>query len=777
MSKLSVSHLFDAMQSLQGMHARTVNPRRPALTLSVETLASFLETESSAKASRLTAGDLAQAIRHTFDLNHDQIVADPIHLLDLPTVPAGRRLRFDPGHKSTASTDGEGAIDGAKPRPADPASETETPCSVADSLSTALGVAQARDILLRTDWIVVVIDARSLLSAACLEQMRLLARQRRLLVVWCELSGAADSPAASQHRRLLEEILSQSGLGHLGPLSGMTGDDLVSIFQALKVMGQASLVRLRVRDGERAEGPSATRLTYAEDARGEPAHAAESTRANRAAAADLPAETTVEAIESSLVKIAAREPRVVVVDRRTDRGDGDFGAQLGKRYFASGGDRPNVWQWCAGLVAGGCRPILLVPEQEWFETASALAALPDGIELRATAVIFAGPGRTLQTYSERVGLSSEATIAVARDLRDLESLLSYSLVQEGLTMIWAPADWRQPEADLNLRFDPAEWGWLERQNRAGLAERRQMLDQRFSADLAPWIAAYEEIGQRGSYIWKWCVHGVELTTLACVRSSLRADVRDTKVLVGMLNVLIDDVADQHADGELLSVLMKLVHGDQPQLDRLTAQQRRYGEFTCQIWNEIWRRAKRYPCYDPYSALLQFDLAQLFNTVYYSHLVNSNPYILNVAEHDDHSPQGMGLLGLATIDLMCSPEFSVIDLGRLREAMWHAQWMARIGNLITTWQREVKDRDYSSGVFAHAVATNDVTVEQLLSASPAQIAAAIQRGDHEAYFLRRWKQHRVQLQRLIPHVKSVDLEVTVRGLERLLQSELVSRGEK
>jgi hypothetical protein len=245
----------------------------------------------------------------------------------------------------------------------------------------------------------------------------------------------------------------------------------------------------------------------------------------------------------------------------------------------------------------------------------------------------------------------------------------------------------------------------------------------------------------------------------------------------MFNVLIDDVADQQGNGELLAAFRRLVHGGDPGFDQFPPFERRYGEFTREVWAEIWRRANRYPCYDPYSPLLQFDLVQLFNTVHYSHLVNSNPYILNVVEHDDYSPQGMGLLSFAMIDLMCSPTFVANELGKLREAMWHAQWMARIGNLITTWQREVRDRDYSSGVFATAIARRDLTIDQLLTGDPAQIAAAIERGGHESHFLRRWKQHRGRLRRLLCDVGSVDLGAMMRGLERLLQTELVSRGEK
>ncbi|HVX12111.1 MAG TPA: hypothetical protein VHC22_13100, partial [Pirellulales bacterium] len=690
-------------------------------------------------------------------------------------------------------------------------------CTVDEDLSTALGVAQARDLLRRANWIVAVVDARSALSAACEQRIRQLGRKRRLLIIWCEVDGA---PGPSRSEPLLEEMLARCGLAHLGPVSGLTGDELIEVLEALKVMEQACLLRLRVRESDSATksftfaaaarplrgetSASAARPSPSEPAPAETTQPAETVfhleqdggnhtpadrtyGAGRSAASigsDAADPTTPEArpsglapIEAALVKVVAGEPGVVVLDLRVDAVSERLGSRLRDRYFVVDRDDPHVWQWCAGLVAGGCRPILLTSEAGWFDTATALAALPDGIELRATAVVLARSERASKRSTERTGFLREAVLASASDLVDLERLLSFSLSHDGLMLIWAPPQPRGQKADRELRVDQAESAWLKRLRRGGPSEYRQIVGKRFSDELAPWIAAYESVGQRGGYIWKWCLHGVELTTLSCVPASLRGDACDTKVLAGMFNVLIDDVADQQGNDDLLAAFRRLVHGGDPGFDQFPPSERRYGEFTRDVWSEIWRRAKRYPCYDPYASLLQFDLVQLFNTVHYSHLVNSNPYILNVVEHDDYSPQGMGLLSFAMIDLMCSPTFVANELGKLREAMWHAQWMARIGNLITTWQREVRDRDYSSGVFATAIARRDLTIDQLLTGDPAQIAAAIERGGHESHFLRRWKQHRGRLRRLLCDVGSVDLGAMMRGLERLLQTELVSRGEK
>lgn len=317
--------------------------------------------------------------------------------------------------------------------------------------------------------------------------------------------------------------------------------------------------------------------------------------------------------------------------------------------------------------------------------------------------------------------------------------------------------------------------WLRQQGEVGKSEWRRIDARHFGAELETWIDQYARVGKRGLYLWKWCRYAVDLVALPCVDRRWRQHACDTKVLAGMVNVLVDDVADEQGNGELLGELLKIAAGSTPDLSGCTARDRAYGEFTCRVWEEIWRRAAKYPCFEIYQELLRYDLAQLFNTVRYSHLINQNPYLLNIAEHDVYSSQGMGLLGFAMIDLMCTPGFIVNELGPLREAMWHAQWMARIGNLISTWQREVNDRDYTSGVFARAVGRREISVEQLLSHESAEIERAIGRGEHEAHFLQRWRYHRARLCGM--RLESVDLARVVRGLERLLRTELASRGRK
>jgi hypothetical protein len=304
------------------------------------------------------------------------------------------------------------------------------------------------------------------------------------------------------------------------------------------------------------------------------------------------------------------------------------------------------------------------------------------------------------------------------------------------------------------------------------------MEVQLSPDLLRWVERYARVGRRNLYLWKWCRRGVAVTTLPCVPADLRDEVCDIKVLGVMLDVLLDDVADQGGDDELLERMLALPSGGAAaDVSRFAPEQRAYARLTAQVWGEIQARARRLPCHGAYAALLRYDYAQLANAMRYSHLLNRDLDLLNPAEHDVYLPHNMHMMISSTLDLMCSPGFDRAELGRVREAAWHGQCMGRIGNLVTTWERELGEGDFTSGVYARAVACGDLSVPQLREGDRERVRGAIRDGRHEAYFLGRWQEHRRHLLALASRVRSFDLNELVAGLQRLICLHLGSRGYK
>ena len=308
--------------------------------------------------------------------------------------------------------------------------------------------------------------------------------------------------------------------------------------------------------------------------------------------------------------------------------------------------------------------------------------------------------------------------------------------------------------------------------------QQQVLAQQVSPFIRHWIEQYEKVGQRDVYLWRWCLHGLELTTLSCVAPELRGQVRDTKLLAVMYGVMLDDIADQAGSRDFLNELTKIIaeEGD-GDFSTFARAHQDYARFTGELWHACKSRLKALPCYDAYAELLGYDHRQILNTFDYSYLVNRHPQMLNVQEHDMYLPHNRQMMSFATMNLMGSPGCDPNETGKLREVIWHAQSMGRIGNLVSTWQREIPDRDFTSGVFAHALRQGDLTPDDLRLAPPQAIEAAILRGDHESYFLHKWEAHRRCIQALAPCLRSVDAGKLMTALEHLIQMELSSRGLK
>ena len=300
---------------------------------------------------------------------------------------------------------------------------------------------------------------------------------------------------------------------------------------------------------------------------------------------------------------------------------------------------------------------------------------------------------------------------------------------------------------------------------------------KFSAYLEEWIEEYEKVGQRGRFLWQWCLKGVGLTTLPCVASELRQHVMETKMLSILYGTLIDDIADREQDREMFQMAISLVSDDWL-ADRLalwTGRRREYLEMIARLWAEVWSRCQTYPRFAEFEFLLRFDNEQSLNAMRYALLANQSPGILNSIEHDLYQPHNMQIMFMASVDLCASPTFDLNELGMAREIFWHAQRMGRIGNMLTTWEREVLDRDFTSGVFALALARGTLAPSDLRSLPAYEIMSMLESGECQAHFIRDCKAHREQMASKIQNVRSCDLTPYLKGFEQLIVLHLGSRG--
>jgi hypothetical protein len=300
---------------------------------------------------------------------------------------------------------------------------------------------------------------------------------------------------------------------------------------------------------------------------------------------------------------------------------------------------------------------------------------------------------------------------------------------------------------------------------------------KFSPYLSHWIEDYERVGQRGRFLWQWCWKGVNMTTLPSVDPKIREHVMETKMLAIFYGTLIDDIADREQDREMLQFAISLAAEEWP-AERLAfwnGRRHDYLEMISKLWTEVWTRCKTYPCFTSFEHLLRFDNEQTLNAMRYALLANQSPGILNIIEHDLYQPHNMQIMFMATLDLAASPAFDMDELGVAREIFWHAQRMGRIGNMITTWEREVLDRDFTSGIFAHALHLGILGASDLREMPAHEIMSMLEDAACQDYFFKEWQGHRDHMSRKLKQVRSIDLRPYLGGFEQLIKLHLSSRG--
>jgi hypothetical protein len=102
-------------------------------------------------------------------------------------------------------------------------------------------------------------------------------------------------------------------------------------------------------------------------------------------------------------------------------------------------------------------------------------------------------------------------------------------------------------------------------------------------------------------------------------------------------------------------------------------------------------------------------------------------------------------------------------------------MGRIGNMITTWEREVLDRDFTSGIFAYAVHSGILSAEDLRNLPAHEIMGLLESAECQEHFIKDWCYHRSQIERKILKLRSVDLSCYLEAFEELIRLHLGSRG--
>lgn len=108
-------------------------------------------------------------------------------------------------------------------------------------------------------------------------------------------------------------------------------------------------------------------------------------------------------------------------------------------------------------------------------------------------------------------------------------------------------------------------------------------------------------------------------------------------------------------------------------------------------------------------------------------------------------------------------------------------MGRIGNWISTWEREIPERDFTSGIVSLLISDGHInfsTLESLIKKGDIEtIKVTVQKANLEDKLLQKWEQNREHILRLGTRIRSINIDAYVDGLELLMLYHCASRGLK
>lgn len=324
------------------------------------------------------------------------------------------------------------------------------------------------------------------------------------------------------------------------------------------------------------------------------------------------------------------------------------------------------------------------------------------------------------------------------------------------------------------------------------------------------VSDYQSLpDSRPLFIWQWVHKLAPQNTLPCVDTANRERVLTDKTLIVLFVTLLDDALEKRRDEETFQRMAAIPFESQnePQFSNRShiedggviqshavggefgpRAEGEYVEFAQRVWDVLLRRLAQSQEYDRYMDLFRFDLRQAVNAIRYSDLVIRHPEFANLEELKRYESHNMGMLAYADVDLMYSSE-QPDSVALLRQGVEHGQQMARIGNWVSTWQRELREGDYSSGMVVYAVEHDIVTVEELQTCASAaasesdasvcydNIIERIEAAGVRETLLDQWNASHESLLAVNAELSSMDLTPFIEGMEEVFRYHLASTGLK
>lgn len=287
----------------------------------------------------------------------------------------------------------------------------------------------------------------------------------------------------------------------------------------------------------------------------------------------------------------------------------------------------------------------------------------------------------------------------------------------------------------------------------------------------------EQIGIRDEFLWQWIYSAFPSFTLNTVRQEDFEQVRTEKTILTMFITIIDDLAETTHDSATFLEAQKVAHPTATPLSDHSAVNADILAFIEHVWETLQETLTTAPQYSTYNQHYTFDLNQALNSIEYSEFISDNPGIANITESWAYGSHNMVMYAYTDIDLMHSPQIPETDVRELRKFLYDIQKMARIGNWVSTWEREIHSRDFAAGIVVKALEDGVVTVEELETLPPDDLITRVTNAGVEEYFLNEWDRLYEASDPTQYTTEKIDLDKIHSGMKTVLEYHLSTRGYK
>lgn len=309
-------------------------------------------------------------------------------------------------------------------------------------------------------------------------------------------------------------------------------------------------------------------------------------------------------------------------------------------------------------------------------------------------------------------------------------------------------------------------------------EVKLIRETKFPPRIEFWMNKYRLIGERDDFVFRWCYKINKEWILVPISSKYRKDLSVVKTLFNMFIVLVDDISEKRDKQKFLKELIKIPFDSRSiRITSFTRSELRYFNLVSAIWRRIEEMIKTFPRYKLVYPIYKFDVLQLINAFLYGYFITQSPYRMNENEYFSYFPSSMQIMINADLDMMCNKTFNMKEIGKLREAVLTAQKMARIGNWLTTWGREIRQNDFTSIVIPYGINKKIITWKDVFAENKDNLAEKIKHSDSERYYLQKWEEYFRELEKHTAKLHSVSSRRIVARFEYLIFMHLISKGLK